>query len=47
MDSVFPKEHVTEILSESDHLTRVAPTTLIEVVLKPKLVKNMLLKSTT
>ena len=28
MDSACPKEHVTEILSDSDHSTKVAPTTL-------------------
>jgi len=28
MDSASPKEHVQEILSESDHSTKVAPTTL-------------------
>ena len=28
MDSACPKELVTEILSDSDHSTKVAPTTL-------------------
>jgi len=28
MDTACPKEHVTEILSDSDHSTKVAPTTL-------------------
>jgi len=28
MDSAFPKELATEILSDSDHSTKVAPTTL-------------------
>jgi len=31
MDSACPKEHVTEFLSDSDHSTKVATTTFIEI----------------
>jgi len=41
MDSACPEKDVTEILSDSDHSTKVAPTTLKSVLSKKKYRKKI------